>query len=484
MLSHFRHGFIMSPLARAIKNGSGSGIYNGPAIDWTKVQCLLRGEGTQGSLTINDETQFGQFNPAYGACISTAIKKFGNSSISFPGYPNYIDSPWRSGYSFGTGDFTIQTWVYFTSLSGTGTTVAASSLIHAAGSNGDGGGGTRWQLYVNPNGSVSFVNGEGSTAPAFNVTTPAGGVTAGQWYHIAVSRVSGILYIFINGIMQSVPYVLGNSAAGNINSNGPLRLGRALTTDPYSWCLSGYLDDVCIIKGVGLYTQNFVPPAGPVPVPVTNDLHAANTGFLLHCEGADGSKTVVDECGNAISLFGNAKISTAQSRFGNSSLYFPGVSTSYVALPNVPAVQFGTDDFTIECWLCTDGALAGVETFFNMRSGTTFVFAIDSTGKLGLWNGSWVCYDSAVFPTNQWVHVALTRSGATQRLFRDGVLVSTAAASQGSYANNNAPAMVGASGGQGSTQAYKGWMDEIRITKGFARYTNNFAVPTAPFSLS
>jgi len=76
-----------------------------------------------------------------------------------------------------------------------------------------------------------------------------------------------------------------------------------------------------------------------------------------------------------------------------------------------------------------------------------------------------------------WYHVAASREGTSLRVFIDGVLVNTSTNSN----NMNFGRLRVGSNGSNTGEWFHGWMDELRITKGVARYTANFTAPTAPF---
>ena len=91
----------------------------------------------------------------------------------------------------------------------------------------------------------------------------AAGFTAhlNTWYHVAVSRVSGTLRIFING----TPYYAAANAMNftAINTTDPLILGFARYAAPSNFYLSGYLQEIRITNGVGRYVNTFTPPSTP-----------------------------------------------------------------------------------------------------------------------------------------------------------------------------------------------------------------------------
>jgi hypothetical protein len=182
-----------------------------------------------------------------------------------------------------------------------------------------------------------------------------------------------------------------------------------------------------------------------------------------------------------------ARIKTDQYQFSPSSMY--GNGYGYV-LNNTPSsdFQFGTDNFTIEGWFRPHTGAAQTALFSTVRSipgGSQGVFiGTNGSGQLdfGLGGSSFTAItDSVGLSLNTWYYITGVRSGNTLYLFKDGVLVGTASAESRSL--DVPEARIGSrfsDTGQYFTAMY-GNIDEVRVTRGVARYTSNFAVPTEPF---
>ena len=214
----------------------------------------------------------------------------------------------------------------------------------------------------------------------------------------------------------------------------------------------------------------------------------ANVSLLLHGDGANGSTTIIDSSPSpkTVTAVGNAQISTAQSKFGGASIAFDGTGDSAeTGISNDFA--FGSGDFTIECWV-----------WFNSITSTTTIMRLDSgSGFNGILFGHSTnlgCYVTSAGTSwdilsnqpltgatalNTWHHVALTRSGNTFRGFVNGSQTFSVTSSLAIY-QPNPMARIGAANPNGAA-AMNGYIDDLRITKGVARYTANFTPPTAPF---
>jgi hypothetical protein len=210
------------------------------------------------------------------------------------------------------------------------------------------------------------------------------------------------------------------------------------------------------------------------------DPNFANVSLLLHMDGANGSTTFTDSSSNpkTVSRFGDAQISTAQSKFGGASAYFDGTG-DYLSVPGDNDFAFGTGDFTVEFWLRQD--FVGSSNRDIVTFGPNWEIYTSATGQVFLWNGSTNIINSAtgVISANTWHHVAVTRSSGNVRLFVDGVQRGSTAAGNSTNFTNAQAFYVNFY--PGNFWRLIGYVDELRLTKGVARYTANFTPPTGPF---
>lgn len=221
------------------------------------------------------------------------------------------------------------------------------------------------------------------------------------------------------------------------------------------------------------------------------DPYFNNVSLLLHGDGADGSTTIVDSSPRpkTPTIFGNARISTAQSKFGPSSLV-GGSAPDFIWGTNriqySPGVdfQYGTDDFTVEYWVYPLSQGVGKIVYSQAVSGTNyfmsgitnldlpfFVFAV-SGGGAGVFG--------PVISMNTWSHVAIVRHQGVAVVYSNGVGGTQRACTQ-DFNNATYPPNIGGYSHAPSTDPNRGYVDEFRITKGVARYTANFTPPAAPF---
>lgn len=209
------------------------------------------------------------------------------------------------------------------------------------------------------------------------------------------------------------------------------------------------------------------------------DPHWANVVSLLHFEGADASTTFTDSTGmRTWTASGNAQIDTASSRFGGSSMLSDG-SNDYIYTPTSSDFAF-PGDFTLEAYvyLQSSGNYTGDRSIFIVNNSGGISFGLYN-GKLAL-SANALAYDlisSSAVPTLQWVHVAACRDSSTLRLFIDGVLDATATVSRSYISSNSASIACPTT----NNFCINGNLDEVRITKGVARYMSSFTPPSAAF---
>jgi hypothetical protein len=166
---------------------------------------------------------------------------------------------------------------------------------------------------------------------------------------------------------------------------------------------------------------------------------------------------------------------------------FNGAS-DYITTPSTAELTFGAGDFTVEAWvrpatvsgacivLCKHSYSTG--SWIVYRNGTALLLYVSSTGSGA---GNWDICNGLTIGTvaaDTWYHVAWTRSGTTFETFLDGVVGATATSSSAIYNGSQAVAI---GGNPGVGDYYSGHIDEVRITKGVARYTAAFTPPTAAF---
>lgn len=229
--------------------------------------------------------------------------------------------------------------------------------------------------------------------------------------------------------------------------------------------------------GVDVKTNAVYDATNDWYTPSPNDV---NTLVLLHLDGANGSTAIIDSASSrAWTASGDAKISTAQSVFGGSSLALDGTSDS-VRTTDLSGLTIGTGDFCFEGRIFFSGLLTSF--LFDARNSDAAQNApcvYISGGKFTLYVNGAVRITGTMTPVvNTWYHVALTRSAGVVRLFINGVQDGANYADASGYSVN--ALRVGSAWNEAS--ALNGYIDEFRISN-IARWSANFAPPSQAYAI-
>jgi hypothetical protein len=379
--------------------------------------------------------------------ISTSIFKVGSSSLYLNG-SSYLQDATQINLS--SGSWTFEGWVR------TGADVASTQFIYCSYT----GSGAYYPFFY-----VVIVNS------AFRVgshlfTTDVPGVTLvpNSWYHIAVVINNGHVISYVDGVQRS------DTVSTIHNSNLDFVIGAIKDVSYYStgaYPLVGYLDEMRI-SNVARYSANFTPSLTPFSVD-------GSTKLLLHFEGLAGG-AFPEDTGKSVSSFGNAVLSSAQSKFGGYSAYFDGAG-DYLSVPsNIPDFQFGSDDFTIETWIyrtvAQDGMivenLAGSNWQCYISNNKIYFYYTNPTAGVTILN------------LNQWYHLTWMRKSGILYMFVNGVM--EASVPYPASTTGAGPMYIGSQ--LASSWWFAGYIDELRITKGKAHYsTAGFTPPNAPFTV-
>lgn len=393
-------------------------------------------------------TPFSPFAPS--AAYSTAVN---GGSGYFDGSGDYLVTPNTDFSSLGTANFTCELFVYITDP-GTGTRCFFQLSTNSAGVNPS----TSNSIAINTNRVAGFEAycGNGS----LYVTSA---IQKNRWYHLALVRNSGTTTLYVDGV------ALGTRADSVSYSCGYAAIGAAY--DAAIQTMFGYIANVRFLKGTALYTSNFTPPTAPLTA-------ITNTSLLLNFTNAGIYDNAMM---NDLETVGNAQISTGVKKYGTGSLDFTG-SGDHLLVPS-SVFKFGTTtDFTVEFWLYTTTNNRTYDQFIGQwDTPNTFQFsnigqqvAVQDPGGIVTFGVS-----MSSIPINTWVHIAYSRAGTSLKLFINGVGY-TASRNVDISPNLNYPVGIGKVYPQNNYDM-NGYIDDLRITKGYARYTANFTPPTQAF---
>jgi hypothetical protein len=241
-------------------------------------------------------------------------------------------------------------------------------------------------------------------------------------------------------------------------------------------------------------------PGGYFTVPATvlaGDPHFFNVVLLMGFEGVNGSTGAPGLTDESPAAHGTGTlintslghITTSQFKFGSSSLFIDGTSTaSGLRFPFSSDWNFGAGRFTIEMWVRLP--IGGGSQVFASQWGLSgqfgWQFGLVGASSLGWYvstDGTSILTDIAgtwSFVANTWYHVAVDYDGTKYRVYVNGVMTGSSAIPRTIF-NSNLPLCIGAY--YNGLNLMNGFVDELRITKGVARYATDtsFPVPTSAF---
>ena len=288
----------------------------------------------------------------------------------------------------------------------------------------------------------------------------------------------------------------GGGAGGLITNVSGATSGGGSTAEPTLY-LAENVNTFNVVVGAGgsgapAGTGGVGTNGGNSIISIKEDSYLNNVSLLLNANGNNNSTTFTDSSTKNISVtsVGGAKISTAKSKFGGASIFFNG-STDGLVFPNTSNAFTFDSDFTWETWvnftaLPTNGQAYGLficREWVASTSSFQFLFLNDGSYKVAGtlssgstdYNVSWVCPEEP--STNVWYHVAMARQGDDVKVYWNGTEMGSSQSAPGPL---NAPTVnptIGYRGGEYNDLYFNGYLDDIRITKGLARYTSNFTPP-------
>jgi len=175
---------------------------------------------------------------------------------------------------------------------------------------------------------------------------------------------------------------------------------------------------------------------------------------------------------HTVTKFGNTTRSITQTKFKSVSAYFDGAG-DYLEVASSPDFAFGSGDFTIEFWLySTTSGQTIMATTTNSLNITR-----EAGGQIRCYTALWGVFNGPTCSGSTWTHIAVQRRGSQISIYAGGSVLSSTAS--GAFPNSTETLVIGAN----STKAafFAGYIQDVRITKGVARYSGTITPPTEPF---
>lgn len=439
--------------------------------NWANVVLLLQ-SGTDGTFT--DKSSRAASISYSGSGLATSPVKFGSVSL----WPQFTYLPYSTDYNLGAGDFTLDGWAYINAVPAPYATIVGNLNDPSYG----------WRVIVSPEMNL-VLNGYWTGQTTITESVDAK-VPMNQWFHWAVVRSGNTVTTYVNG---ATAVTRTATSMGTVNdSTSSLELGG--TIGAY-WPWPGYIDSVRITKGVARYTGPFTAPTSEFPVgaPYNGDAYSGYVSLMLNCD--DSNITDSSAYGRRYSSISGVGLAGV-ALFGAGSYQFNGSGTG-ISFPHSATLNLAAGDFTIEAAvnLPTMGNYCLLQKDQHFGSTyTSYGVFIHADGSLQLTVGTGntntsvqdVVTAAGALTAGAWHRLAFVRYGTQLRVYIDGSLAQSATQTA-SPQDGGGPLVLGynPSGGSNNDWKLNGYVDEVRITKGIARYTGaSYTVDAAAFALS
>jgi hypothetical protein len=210
-------------------------------------------------------------------------------------------------------------------------------------------------------------------------------------------------------------------------------------------------------------------------------ISSISNGKIFLTGKVNGLVSKADANGKIVTANGNAQLSQTNKKFGTASLLLDGTA-DYLTVPSNPDFSFGSGAWTIEAWVYNTTGVGTTKTLFDFRPNSTLGYYplvnLQADGHLQFGANGLVLLDTGVVvPQNAWTHIAISCNGTSTRAFINGTQAGSTYTDNNTYVQG--PITIGAR--FDGTLGFTGNIDEVRISKGIAKYTSNFSVPTSEF---
>ncbi len=488
-----------------INTGIASTIYSFLSkvdVHWDKVVSLLNFDGDLTDET--GETWTAKNSPTYTAGVFNNAIKLQSSSKQCVYSSNGIAD-------FSSSDFTVEFFINFQSFNA-GACVLTGGWNYSAGKRtwgfllGEGSDLNKLHFYCSTNGSTSYICSIKGHTLSTNTT-----------YHVAAVREGSTFRLFLNGVLVGT-----STSSASIYSD----LSSGVTVGSYSqseanssYYVNAWFDEIRITKGVARYTENFTPPTEPFPpnafftkglidnINIHDGIatkvrdHDPYEEFLvvdLAFDGENNSTKIVDNArlnerneikynDNVVALLHfDGNIDDEVSNVWNSNNSYYSINSSEILLNNTNLVLNGDsqiyntslpqlgNEYTIECFIkhpSSSSTSTKREGIFSTNNNSGLYF--NTYNDLTLYIST--AKASAAISHDSVHHIALVAKNGNTNVFVDGILT----LSSNSVLDATTSLYIGSGVNR---EYYTGRIDEFRITKGIARYTENFTPPTEPFN--
>jgi hypothetical protein len=387
------------------------------------------------------------------------VKSYSTSLIGgsayFDGTGDYLTVADSANLEIGAVDFTIECWFYPLVAPNQAPLLGKVGNMTVYGS---------WCLYFVGAGSLIPKLSMGSAGSSWDMVSAIGtlGVTLNAWNHIAINRTGSAITLWINGVSS------GTATSSSATYNGTTNFSIGASSDGTNISGAGYISGVRLVTGTGVYPNAFTPPTAPFTA-------ITNTQLLLNFTNAG----IVDYAsGNDLETIGNAQASTTITKFSKSMKFDGAGDYLFRSSPGSLSTVLRSGDFTVELWFYNTSAGVLIDTRSAGGSTTGWVITCEAVGTISVYTGAYIV-SSYAMASSTWHHIAYCRASGTHNVFFDGVSIGTSSLSR-DFTDTNF--CIGANS-YSQTEVFTGYIEDLRITKGVARYLGNFTPPTVTLPL-
>ena len=426
-----------------------------------------------GGVVVQGDTTHDTDNP-FGTSTDGSVSLDGNDSLIVS-----LDT-------LGTNDFTFECWFKAQTSGSPGSHDTLFALSNYGEGGSDNGPGNSFSFYAHNNGGLKIFTRSGGSFN--NRYEEASLYSLNTWTHFAWTRNGNSNKVFINGSET------GNWVGQTDYSSGQdLYIGcndYSRTGVPDEYGVTGNISNARVTIGQALYTSNFTPST--TALTTTSQGATASNVKVLCCNSRTNATGATLPLG--IVVVGDTQSSTQSPFDTNNGVWIDRSDNQYLYTLNDSGIQFGTGDFTVECWFRWHSNNSDWQSIFGKyaasggaASDNGFWLHLSNGGILtGGDRGNGFANGSTALNLHEWYHTALVRSGTTVSIYLNGVLEASHTSDDGGgvprNCDNNTEFAIGYLSNYG--RGWDGDISNLRCVKGQALYTGNFTPPTSPLTLT
>jgi len=474
---------MVSVVKKLLPGAAGTAGAGGGDDDFNLVSTLVPADGSNAAQNVtfldssdnNLTVTAGSDVPIQGT-FSPFCKDSGKWSTHFDGASHLLWT--HADFTFGTGDFTVECFVYFTGNATTSGGIFQTSNDNSAT--------TSPAMALRDTTGLTIYTSSGQ-----KITGNNGTFAMGVWYHLAYVRESNVVKVYKDGAL--VTWDDGTtSVADTTNVSGTAMAVGRYYSDSYR--LNGYISNFRVNKGTAVYTGAFTKPTVPL-TDITNTKLIACSTYNHLLERSSGNKAITN-------TYGTPK-TRPFSPFKNSASYDPAVhggstlfeqnANSYLEADHATHFDFGTADHCIEAWLYpTQTSFSNSWAMWFTTKGVNQYWAYTNgggnsaaAGFSAYPAGGYSASNAHILTPYTWNHCVFQVTGGYENWYLNGTRIYNVQ-NNPNYSSSATGVRIGNSPSYPSYFYYGGYISDLRVTTGtnYNPYSNasTLTVPTAPLT--